>query len=146
MKKVLRKYGVRLRDLVWITGPLGINDFGGITNVTTLEKYGPKATILTGELSSFLGIPIITSEKCREDLNASGVYDNSTTTKGSLLLVNLSEFMVGRRRDFTVEVDKDITTQNNILVASFRRAFTPKEVPSATISSVVCGYNFASGN
>jgi len=145
MKKLMGKYAIRSRDLVWVVGPLGKNDMEGITNVSTLEKYGPKATILTGELASFLNIPIICSEKCRENLNAAGVFDNSTKTKGSILLANLNEFLVGRRREFMVEVDKSITAQTNILVASFRRAFTPKEVPSTTIPTVCVGYNYTSG-
>jgi HK97 family phage major capsid protein len=144
MKKALKKYGVRVRDLLWIAGPAGINDMQGIANVTTLEKYGPRATILTGELASFLGIPIIVSERVREDLNASGVYDGVTTTKGSILLVNLNGWIPGRRRDFTVEIDKDIKTQTNFVVASFRRAFTPIETPSATIRWLSVGYNFNS--
>lgn len=142
MKKRLGKYGVRTRDLVWIVGSQGKADMEGITNVSTLEKYGPRATILTGELSSFLGVPIITSEKARENLNASGVYDGVTLTKGSIILANLSQFKAGRRRDFTVEVDKDIKTQSWILVAAFRRDFVPAEVPSATVPSVVLGYNY----
>lgn len=144
MKKALRKYGVRVRDLIWLCGPSGINDMQGISNVATLEKYGPRATILTGELASFLGIPIIVSERMREDLNASGVFDNTTTTKGSILLVNLQGWIPGRRRDFTVEVDRDIKTQTQFVVASFRRAFTPVETPSATIRWLSIGYNYNS--
>lgn len=142
MKKVLGKYGLNVRNLVWLVGPQGKNDMEAIANVSTLEKYGPKATILTGELSSFIGIPIIGSAAVREDLNASGVDDGVTETKGSINLVNLSEFLTGRRRAFTVEVFRDVKTQTNDIVASFRRAFTPKEVPSATIPTCVVGYNY----
>lgn len=142
MKKALRKYGVRRRDLIWLVGSSGVNDMEGITNVSTIEKYGPRATILTGELASFLGIPIIVSERMREDLNASGVYDGTTTTKGSILLVNLSGWIPGRRRDFTVEVDRDIKTQTQFVVASFRRAFIPVETPSASIRWLSIGYNY----
>lgn len=142
MKKAMKKYGVRVRDLVWICGAAGVNDVMGISNVSTLEKYGPRATILTGEIASFLGIPIIVSERCREDLNASGVYDGSTTTKGSILLARVDHFIPGRRRDFTVEAFRDVKSQQFNIVASFRRAFQPKETPSATIRSVVVGYNY----
>lgn len=142
MKKALKKYGVRRRDLIWLVGALGVNDMEGITNVSTIEKYGPRATILTGELASFLGIPIIISERVREDLNATGFYDGTTTTKGNIQLVNLSGWIPGRRRDFTVEVDKDIKTQTQFVVASFRRAFTPIETPSATIRWLSIGYNY----
>lgn len=144
LKKLMGKFGVRVRDLVWIAGPKGINDISAIANVSTLEKYGPRATIITGEIASFLGIPIIVSEKEREDLNASGVYDGVTTTKGSIILANLTRFIPGRRREFTVESFRDVKKQETTIVASFRRAFTPIEAPSASNQSVVIGYNYNS--
>lgn len=144
LKKLMGKFGVRVRDLVWIVGPKGVNDMAAISNVATLEKYGPRATILTGELSSFLGIPIITSEQQRENLNASGVYDGTTTTKGAIILANLTRFIPGRRREFTVESFRDVKKQETTIVASFRRAFQPIEAPSATNQSVVIGYNYNS--
>jgi len=143
IKKLMGKYGTKPRDLLWIAGPAGINDMAGIANVATLDKYGPKATIITGEIASFLGIPIIVSEANREDLNASGVYDGVTTTRGSILLVNTRYWLPGRRREFTVETDRDISSQTQYVVASFRRAFTPFETPSASIKSVAIGYNNA---
>lgn len=142
MRKRMGKWGVRVRDLLWIVGPNGINDIMAIANVATLEKYGPRATILTGELASFLNIPIITSERNREDLTSLAIFDGVTTTKGSILLVNTRMWIPGRRRDFTVEVDRDIKTQTQFIVGSFRRAFIPVETPSATIKHVVIGRNY----
>jgi len=49
--------------------------------VRTVDKYGQFATVLNGELGKIDGIPVIVSEKIRENLNASGVYDGTTTTK-----------------------------------------------------------------
>jgi len=142
MRKTMAKYGINSRDLIWLVGPGGLNDMNAIANVTTLEKYGPKATILTGELSSFLNIPILTSEMARETLNASGVYDGVTVTKGSIILARPNRFLTGRRRAFTVETFRNIKSQTNQVVASFRKAFTPIEVPSATVPTVIVGYNY----
>lgn len=142
MLKAMGKYGIRKSDMLFVVGPNGQNDLLGLTEVLTIDKIGPKATLLTGAIGSLYGVPIITSEANREDLNASGVYDNATTTKGSILLFNKSRFLLGRRRDFTVETDKDISTQLLAVVASFRRAFVPVETPSATVQSVVIGYNY----
>jgi len=142
LKKALGKYGVRRNDLVWIVGPKGENDIAAISNLSTQEKVGGIATILTGEIRTLLGAPIVVSERCREDLNASGVYDNTTTTKGSILLVNRSRFITGRRRAFTIEIDKNIKSQTHEVVASYRRGMVPVETPSATVPSVVIGYNY----
>lgn len=144
LRKLLGKWGRNKRDLIWIAGVKGENDMMSITNMATADKVGGLATILTGEINTFLGIPIIVSERCREDLNASGVYDGTTTTKGSILLVNKAQFLTGRRREFLVETDRDISSQTNFIVASYRRGMTPKETPSATIKSVAIGYNHTS--
>lgn len=143
MKKVMAKYGISPEDLILVCGTQGQNDLEGMSEVSTVDKLGNTATIITGRLPKWRGVPIVTSAACREDLNASGVYDNVTKDKGSILLFNRREFMLGRRREFTVEVDRDITKQQHTVVASFRRAFTPHETPSATIPTVTCGYNYA---
>ena len=74
--------------------------------------------------------------------NTAGIYDNSTTTKACITVVNRSGFRMGSRRDIMVEVEKKITSQHYNVVASVRKAFAPIETPSATISTVVSGYNF----
>ena len=143
LKKALGKYGKRISDLAWIVGVSGENDLLGLDDVITVDKRGPAATTVTGSLASFLGIPIITSEAAREDLNASGVYDGVTTTKGSVILANLSRYRLGNRRGFTIETDRNIKAQTNEIVASFRKAFNRVETPSATITPVSIGYNYA---
>lgn len=142
LKKKMKKYGKATSDLLTIVGVLGENDILGLTEVQTVDKVGPRAAILTGTVASIYNSPIITSEQAREDLNASGVYDGSTTTKGSILLVNRTRFIMGRRREFTIETDKDIDTQQTKVVASFRRALKPIETPSATVPSLAIGYNY----
>jgi HK97 family phage major capsid protein len=142
IKKKLGKWGRRPSDLAWIVGPQGENDFLNLDEVITIDKRGAGATTVTGLINSYLGIPIVVSEENREDLNATGVNDGVTTTKGSVLLVNHRQFMLGNRRSFTLEVDRDITTQTNKIVASFRKAFQPVETPSATIKTVAVGYNY----
>lgn len=144
LKKRLGKWGRRPSDLAWIVGANGENDFLNLDEVVTVDKRGSGATTLTGEINQFLGIPIITSEESREDLNASGVYDGTTTTKGSVILCNFRQFMLGNRRSFMLEVDRDITTQTNKIVASYRKAFQPVETPSASIKTVAIGYNYNS--
>lgn len=143
MRKLMKKWGVKPRDLMLIAGPMGYNDLVGLDETLTYEKVGNQAAarILTGEAASIAGIRIVVSSALREDLNASGVYDGSTTTKGSLLLVHRPSWLVGVRRGFTLEVETDKKRQINYVIASFRRAFVPKETPSTTLPLVVCGIN-----
>jgi hypothetical protein len=127
-----------------IVGPQGYNDIVALDETLTFEKVGSQsaARILTGEAASIYGIRIVISSQIREDLNASGVYDGVTDTKGSILLVHRPSWLVGVKRGMTVEVDVDKKRQINSVIASFRRAFIPKETPSATLPSVVLGYNY----
>lgn len=144
MRKMLKRWGVRPRDLIIVVGPQGYNDLVGLEETLTFEKVGnaSAARILTGEAGSIGGMRIVVSSQIREDLNASGVYDGSTTTKGSFLLVHRPSWILGVKRQMTVEVDMDKKRQVNEVIASFRRDFVPKETPSTTIPSVVLGYNY----
>lgn len=143
MKKALGRWGTNPDDLVLVCGVNGQNDLEGLAEVSTVDKFGQNATIITGRLPKWRGVPIVTSAKCREDLNASGVNDGVTTSKGSIILFNRREFMLGRRRDFTIETFRDIDTQQTKVVASFRRSFVPRETPAATTAqTVVVGYNY----
>lgn len=143
MLKAMGKYGRRKQDLMWIVSTSGETDFLGLDDVVTVDKRGAAATTITGQLPSYLGIPIVTSGQMRDDLNASGVYDGTTTTKSGILLVNKSQFKMGNRRMFQIETDRNIKSQTNEIVASFRKAFVPIETPSATVQTVVNGYNYA---
>jgi len=139
IRKAMGKYGVDPSKLAWIAGPKVWNKMLGLDEVTTVEKYGPKATILTGELGKLDGISIIVSEHAREDLNNAGVYDGTTTTDAVLLLVNRDSFMLGDRRKITTKTQEDIETDQMILVSTQRKSF--KRVYATTQPFVACGYN-----
>lgn len=144
IKKKLKKYGRNPRDLAWIIGTQAENDFLGLDDVALWQNRGSTPTTAVGEIFQYLGIPFLVSEAAREDLNAAGVNDGVTTTKGSIILANLGYFLFGNRREFTVEVDRNIRSQTNDIVASFRKAFQPQETPSATVPTVCIGYNYNS--
>jgi HK97 family phage major capsid protein len=145
IRTAMGKYGVSPSKLAIVTGIsgyiqlLGIKDSSGNVVVTTIDKYGPNATIVTGELAKIDGIPIIVSEHVRENLNASGVYDGTTTTKTILLLVYRDALLIGDRRTFTLKTDEDIETDQTILVATQRLDFQPRLV--TTEKFIGLGYN-----
>ena len=145
LRKAMGKFGLRPADLMLLVGPNGYNDIVNLDETLTFDKVGSAAAarILTGNAASIFGIRIVVSAKVLENLTSAGIYDGAITTFGSMLLVNKSQFLVGSRRGFTVEVDVDRKRQINSVIASFRRAFTPKETPSASNPSVVIGINYA---
>lgn len=109
------------------------------TEVLTVDKFGPNATILRGQLAALFGAPIIISDFVTADLNASGIYDNSTKTKTGFLVVNRSRFVRGVRRGVAVEAAKDITRGVHHLVATNRGTFDTMD--SSTTKNVHWSYN-----
>ena len=95
------------------------------SNVITVDKLGPQATILNGQLGSLYGIPIIVSEHVRTNLNASGVHDAITTTKTYALCVNRMEWVMGARTPLALETDDSIyrETYQRVVIGFMREDF-----------------------
>ncbi|MHA2641774.1 MAG: phage major capsid protein [bacterium JZ-2024 1] len=146
LRGMMRVYAVDPADLAWVVSVKGylqllsLKDNAGNPVVMTVDKYGPRATLLTGELGRLDGIPVIVSEFVRDDLNASGVYDGVTTNKTVVLLVYRPGFVVGERRVITVESTRDIRTGTLQVVASARIGFVDR-LNATTEPIVARGYN-----
>lgn len=93
------------------------------TNVLTVDKAGPLATWITGQLAAIGGHPLFVSRWMGADLNASGLFDNVTTTYSGLLAVDRTAFSHYQTRGATVETDKDITRGAYNVVGTLRRTF-----------------------
>lgn len=142
-RKLMGKYGVNPKDLAWVVGVSAYNqmlsesDSAGFDDFRTLDRLGPQATILTGMLGMFDGIPVIVSEFVRENLNASGVYDTTTQTRTVINLVNRSRFWFGDRRLVTMKTFEDIQTDQMVMVIKQRLDFQPVESSSNTLCGMV---------
>lgn len=137
------KYSVNVNDAVWI---VGVNTYQkirtAVTNILTMDKYGPRATVLSGEVAKYQGMSIVVSEYMQKDLNATGVYDGSTTNRSLLLLVYRPGFYVGTRGGVTLSNAQNIETDQMILVGKRRVAFAdPYNALAAGNEMAVTGYN-----
>lgn len=137
------KFGSNPMNLLWVVGPSAYTQFLALPSVVTIDKFGPQATVLRGALAAYQGIPIVNSEYCREDLNATGVQDGVTTDRAIVLLVNVARWYLGNRRPIRVKLMQDLPNQDRWLLASYRRAAFIGHTQSATEKSVVYGYNIA---
>ena len=138
---LMGKYGINPSELAFITGGVGYNKFRALTEVITVDKYGPSAVILNGELGKLFGSPIVVSEYIRENLNATGVYDGATMTKTEVLIVNRRGFMLGTRGGVKLTFKAEAEVDQNQLIMSFRKAFQPRWTPSSTVTTIAVGYN-----
>jgi len=120
---LMGKYGVDPSKLAYVVSPNGYIQMLNISEVVTLDKYGANATIMKGEIGKFDGTPVIVSEFMWDNLNASGVYDGTTTNRTSVLLTYTPGFWVGIRTGVTLATDRDIETDQMKLVAKTRVAF-----------------------
>lgn len=99
--------------------------------VTTVDKFGPGAVILTGQLAAYRGIPLIVSASHplgEADGKVSVTASNNTL--GSLSIINRQMWYVGFRRNLLIEVDRDIQKRQYIMVTSLREAITPRSAAS----------------
>ena len=120
------KFGTDPKQCAIIAGPKVYNQMLLLDDVRTIEQYGGQATVLTGELAKYEGMPVIVSEYLREDLDTTGV--NSATPadniRGSVIMVNRKRWFCGLRRAVQMLVEKNKTEFDVLDMVSFsRKAF-----------------------
>jgi|GEM_PF-3652938 len=118
---------------------MGLKDSGGNQILLTLDKLGPNANLVTGQLAQIDGIPVIPSQFVRQDLNASGVYDGTTTTKTEFILAYTPVWRIGKRPSAGLETERLKTTNQRMVIAFDRGDF--KSIVGATETTVAAGVN-----
>jgi len=100
-----------------------IKGFLGLDGVQTIDKFGPNAVIVTGQLAAYRGVPIIPSAS-----HPLGEADGkvSTTaasnTLGSVSCFNRMMWYAGFLRELLIEMDRDVQRRMYLMVTSFRQA------------------------
>ena len=142
MRASMGKFGVNVRELVWLVSSKVYQQMVALAEVTTVEKFGPNATILSGALAALDGIPIVISEYIRDDVDATGVNSGGPNTFSTVLLANHRRFYLGQRRPIRVKAVMDPTPPNDRwLLASWWRGDFKGHAQSASEVSVALGYN-----
>jgi hypothetical protein len=130
-----------------------LNRFSTLAEVLTLEKFGPQATIITGQVLSLGGKPVIRSWPLGRTGAETGAFGTDglhsatagNNTKQSIVMANLDRFILGTRQGLRVESDVNITNGTGVLVASGRYAFESPDhaaaLTSASTVNVVIGYD-----
>jgi len=120
----LGKYATDPSRLVLFTNPKTyVLSMLGLTNVVTYDKAGPAATVLTGQLASYSGIPVIptSSISLAEDdgkLSTTGANND----EGTIVVAHRDMWRTGFRRQLQMEVFRDVQKRSVVLVTSFRIA------------------------
>ena len=117
-KKLLGKYGLTDTALVLSVG--AFCDLLTDDNVVTVDKLGSLATVLTGELATCFGIPLLNSTQVKTDLNANGHYDGVTTTRGEAILFNRQSYLLDERGGIQFETQRVVASGADDVVLSGR--------------------------
>ncbi len=138
----LGRYGVRPSELTYI---MDVNTYIrslSVANFRTLDKLGPNATMLRGQLGAVEGIPIIVSEQMKlADTDGKVTDAGNGTNTGRLLLANRSQWRVGFRRELAIETDRDIQKRQNIMVVSLRLAFAERSGTPSSATHTALQYD-----
>ena len=115
------KYGLDVGKLVLIPDVRVLYKLLELDEVVTLDKYGPQATVLTGELARIQGIPIVLTEDYA--LTDSSGYINNTAgsnTQGSFMIVRTDGVRIGWRRHIKIKVEDVPLADSHYIVATAR--------------------------
>lgn len=140
--RMLGRYGVRNNEAVFITDVNTFLSSLSIEEVETVDKLGPAATILTGQLGMVYGHPLIVSEQMRladTDGKVTGAGNSADT--GRILAVNRTQWRVGFRRELSIETERDIQKRQNVMVVSLRLAFAERTGTRSTATHTALQYN-----
>lgn len=120
------KYAVPPKNIVCITSPMGAAIIRKFSDLQTVDKYGQFATLLTGEIGQLAGVKIIVSGQVPKNLNASGLYDGTTTDNTVWILVRTDAFIRGSGNQTTIETGRNILTQQIEMVGTSRDSFVSR--------------------
>jgi len=109
-------------DLVFVAEPSTADAIAQFDEVISLDKFGPQATIQTGQVASILGHPVIGSIALGLT-DADGKISTATPTKGSVVAFNRRGFTVGVRRTLQVAFEPIPATDQFRIVYSTRLGF-----------------------
>lgn len=111
-----------------------------LTETATMDKLGAQATVLTGQVASIAGMPVVVSDYIGNDMEATGLHIASpTVAKTGCLIVNRSRYYMGNYRQMTTDVQREIVNGLVDIVATRRCAFF--SLDAATTASVAYGFN-----
>ena len=90
----------------------------------TMDKLGPQAIVMTGQIGQYRGIPLILSESygLTEADGKMSTVTPANNVKGGLTVFNRRMWYSGFVRELLIEMDRDIKTRSYVLVASLRQA------------------------
>lgn len=112
------------QDFVFVCDPETADEIAVLDDVQSVDKYGPNATVLTGEVANIGRNPLIASiavSRTEADGKVSTTAGNNVL--GQVVAFNRGGFTLGIRRSLKVETERIIGTDQARIVYSLRLGF-----------------------
>jgi len=114
-RKALGAWGLNPSELLILVTTTGYYELLEDTNFLTVDKVGPAATILTGQIGSVGNTPVLVSPS----------FPASTAVGAAAAVIfNPRNFLVGQHRGMRLDSDDEVVNQRSVLVASLRIGMT----------------------
>ena len=110
-------------DLVHVADPETADAISLLDEVITLDKFGPGATVLTGQQVRIGPHPLVRSMALAKSLATGFVHASTGNNYGNVLTFNRRGFKVGWRRRIKVETERLPATDQSRIVYSLRLGF-----------------------
>ena len=142
LRRKLGNYGLRPSELAFVTD---VNTFIAVQSITefqTVDKLGPNATLLTGQLGSVEGVPVVVSEQMAlADADGKVTAAGNVASTGRLLLVNRTQWRKGFKRELLIETERDVQRRQNVMVVSMRVAFAERSGSRTSAAHTALQFN-----
>lgn len=105
-KKKCGRYALEPSDWLWCCSPASYLDLLDLPEFVTVDKIGERATVVTGQIGSVLGSPVVVSEYVRSDVHTTGYH--TTTTNASTMIIGFHRpsYWIGNWRGITTETER----------------------------------------
>ena len=126
-------------DRVMIVSPeVMVKHLLAISELVSIDSFGPQATLLQGQVGSLLGMPVVMSRFMPSDLNGTGLYDNVTKDFTAFCIYNRSSYYQYQRRGLQVESQRNIGAGAMEIVASLRAVMaSPDAAAEKNVATIV---------
>jgi len=137
-RKLMGKYGMNPSEIALVVNPTVFYQLLDIPEVLTVDKIGnDKAVILTGQLGSVLGMPIVVTEYIPLNLDANGKVNDSSGNKTAAILSNSKSFRRADRNAVGFESDRNIVNGTNLYTGQVFSDFKMTAVDDNCITSII---------
>ena len=145
LRRKMGKYGLRPSELAFVTDIGTYIAVQAVESFQTVDKLGPHATLLTGQLGAIEGVPLIVSEQLSPaDSDGKVTATGNVADRGRLLLVNRTQWRKGVKRELLIETERDIQRRKNVMVVSMRIAFAERTGSPRTATHTALQFNVKS--